>query len=105
MYDPLKIQEIKQKISVLFPDKHFYFFNAVGEDMAKEQAEIRRLITDCMSSGKFFIKQGNIEPIHHAEGERNMILEQMQSLLARCTQEMMEQKRLFTEQAGQVVSS
>ena len=50
-----------------------------------------------MSAQKCYIEQGNLEPIHHQEGERKIIVDQMLNLLQRCTLEMMDQKRVFRE--------
>ena len=40
---------------------------------------------------------GNLEPIHHQEGERKIIIDQLTNLLSRCTHEMIEQRRIFKE--------
>ena len=90
--DPLFKKEIAEKIDALFQENNFYFYDANGEDKDLEESEIKRLISDCMSSNKCYIKEGNLEPIHHQEGERKIIVDQMSNLLQRCTQEMLEQR-------------
>ena len=62
-----------------------------------EESEVERLIYDSLSAKKCFIKQGNLEPIHHQEGERKIIIDQLMNLLSRCTLEMIEQRRIFKE--------
>ena len=62
-----------------------------------EESEIKRLISDSLAAKKCCIKKGNIEPIHHQEGERKIIIDQLMNLLSRCTQEMIEQRRIFKE--------
>ena len=44
---------------------------------------------------KCHINEGNLEPLHHQEVEREIIVNQMSNLLTRCTQEMLEQKKMF----------
>ena len=44
---------------------------------------------------KCHIHEGNLEPLHHQEVEREIIVNQMSNLLTRCTQEMLEQKKMF----------
>ena len=44
---------------------------------------------------KCHIFEGNLEPLHHQEVEREIIVNQMSNLLTRCTQEMLEQKKMF----------
>ena len=88
--DPIKIKEIKEKIEIMLPEENFYFFNASMEDKDREESEIHRLIQDCIYSRRFYIKEGKLEPIHHKEGEKKIIIEQMQSLFARCTKELLD---------------
>ena len=73
--DPLKVKEIEAKINVLFPESSFYFYDATADNQYEEEREIKRLISDCMSSQACYIKQGNLEPIHHQEGERKIIVD------------------------------
>ena len=73
--DPLKVKEIEAKINVLFPEDSFYFYDATAENQIEEESEIKRLISDCMSAQKCYIKEGNLEPIHHQEGEREIIVD------------------------------
>ena len=63
--------------------------------MDQEESEIKRLIADCLTSKRYFIKNGNLEPIHHEEDERKIIVDQMSSLLTRCVNELVEQKQMF----------
>ena len=88
--DPIKVLEIRKKIDIMLPEENFYFFNASMEDQDKEESEIHRLIQDCISSRRFYIKQGTLEPIHHKEGEKKIIIDQMQSLFARCAKELID---------------
>ena len=62
--DPIHAAEIEAKIEALFLEDNFYFYNAKG-DKVEEEKEIKRLISDCLSSKKCFVKQGQLEPIHH----------------------------------------
>ena len=73
--DPLLAKEIEEKIGALFPENCFYFYNTKGENLDQEGDEIKRLILDCLSMEKCFIKKGNIEPIHHTAGERKIIVD------------------------------
>ena len=75
IYDPILKQELEDKIEVLFQQENFYFYNAKGNDEDQEDDEIKRLISDCLSSKKCFIEYGNLEPIHHQEGERKIIVD------------------------------
>ena len=79
------MEEIKAKIDVLFKEQDFYFFDAKGDDKELELAEVKRLISDSLSAKKCYIKMGNLEPIHHQEGERKIIIDQLTNLLSRCT--------------------
>ena len=65
--------------------------------MDQEDREITRLIEDCLSSKKCYIQYGNLEPIHHQEDERKIIVDQMQSLLTRCVNEMIDQQKMFIQ--------
>ena len=69
----------------MFREENFYFYDATAENLEEEESEVKRIISDCMSSQKCYIEQGNIEPIHHQEGERKIIVDQMSNLLSRCT--------------------
>ena len=73
--DPLKIKEIEAKIEVLFPISNFYFYDAKAKNSKLEEREIKRLIKDCMYAQKCYIEKGNLEPIHHQEGERKIIVD------------------------------
>ena len=49
---------------------------AEGVEFQKaEEEEIQRLIGDCTSSKRFYIKEGNIETLHHSKTEREIIVE------------------------------
>ena len=73
-YDPAKMEELENKVNYLFPDENFYFFNTLGERPHEEDGEIRRLINNSIKSDKYYIKKGNLEPIHHQEKERAHII-------------------------------
>ena len=73
--DPLHKKEIEDKVEVLFEEKNFYFYNAKGQYQNHESDEIERLIIDCMNSDRCHITNGHLEPIHHQEDERKIIVE------------------------------
>ena len=50
------MEEIAKKITYLFPDENFYFFNTLGERPEEEDKEIKRLISNSIKSDKFYIK-------------------------------------------------
>ena len=91
------MEEIQAKLDALFPENDFYFFDAKGVNKEQEESEVKRLISDSLSAQKCFIQKGSLEPIHHQEGERKIIIDQFMSLLSRCTEEMLEQRRMFKE--------
>ena len=73
--DPLFVNEIREKIEVLFQEDSFYFYNTKGKDLIKEDDEIQRLISNCLLLQKCYIEEGNLEPIHHTAGERKIIVD------------------------------
>ena len=86
--DPIRTREIEEKIDALFIYDRFYFYkanpNATEDDETNEKVEeeeIQRLIEDCITAKRCFIKEGNLETIHHLKTEREIIVDQMTSLL------------------------
>ena len=76
---------IEARIDELFPDENFYFFKIFGGDNRTnfernllEQRQLLKLIQDCMTAKRYFIKQGLLEPIHLLEDERKLLVEGMQ---------------------------
>ena len=92
--DPIRRKEIEDKIDALFIFDRFYFYkanpNAIEEESNQkaEEEEIQRLISDCFIATRCYIKKGNLETLHHMKTEREIIVDQMSSLLIRATQEM-----------------
>ena len=78
--DPKRAVEIETKIDILFPDSNFYFYDASKRDQEKvrqEESEVCRLLNDSIASTRVFLKDGNLEPIHHRVEERQLFIEQM----------------------------
>ena len=95
--DPKKRKEIEEKIDALFTDDRFYFYRASPEstegdtNQGVEEEEIQRLIVDCIQATRCYLNKGNLETLHHMKTEREIIVDQMSSLLQRATNEMREQ--------------
>ena len=89
--DPIRRKEIEDKIDALFIFDRFYFYkanpNAVEDESNQkvEEEEIQRLISDCIQATRCYIKEGNLETLHHMKTEREIIVDQMSSLLLRAT--------------------
>ena len=78
----IRRKEIEEKIDALFIFDRFYFYkaNPNGNEEANqkvEEEEIQRLIVDCIESTRCYLKEGNLETLHHMKKEREIIVDQM----------------------------
>ena len=80
--DPIRTKEIEEKIDALFIYDRFYFYKANSDtsegnenNEKVEEEEIQRLIQDCITTKKCFIKEGNLETLHHLKTEREIIVD------------------------------
>ena len=49
-YDPVRTEEIERKISIMFQDENFYFYDADGDNPIEEAKEVQRLIQNSIQS-------------------------------------------------------
>ena len=71
--NPVHEKQIEQRIEDLFPTENFYFFKIFNEKHGdaeyvrkrneKELEELLKLIEDNMSSDRYYIKKGLLEPV------------------------------------------
>ena len=65
----------------LFIFDRFYFYkanpNSVEEatNQKAEEEEVQRLIADCVKSTRCYLKEGNLETLHHMKTEREIIVD------------------------------
>ena len=74
--DPLHSKEIATKIDYILCEDNFYFYNTKGTIKDLEDQEMRRLLSNCLSQRKSFIKDGCIEKIYTNQNQRTIIIEQ-----------------------------
>ena len=55
-----------------------------------------------MNSKRYYIKSGLLEPIHLVESERKLLVEGMQTSVAKIFEEVMKSKKICEETFGQV---
>ena len=93
---------IETRIDQLFPKHNFYFYKIwkKGDQdprMDTERDQLRKLIDDNVKSNRFYIKSGLLEPVHLQEEERKLIVEGMQTSLAKMATEIKNSQELSFE--------
>ena len=81
----VRAQFIEQRIDELLKDENFIFFKifkASDKDFVLKNAielqEIKRLVDTLSTLGKFYMKQGQIEPLYITEDERKLLTQGME---------------------------
>ena len=81
----VRAQFIEQRIDELLKDENFIFFKifkASDKDFVLKNAielqEIKRLVDTLSTLGKFYMKQGQIEPLYITEEERKLLTKGME---------------------------
>ena len=91
--NPIHEKQIEQRIEDLFPIENFYFFKIFDEKHGdkeyvmkrneQELKELLKLIEDNMSSERYYIKKGLLEPVQISEEERDLLIEGMLASIAK----------------------
>ena len=68
--------------------------------MEGERDQLRKLIEDNIKSDRFYIQSGLLEPVHLQEEERKLIVEGMQTSLAKMATEIKKSQEMSYEATG-----
>ena len=61
-----------------------------------------KLINDCMSSNMYYIEKGLLEPIHQTEEERDLLVEGMQTSIAKIVSEVIKSTEICEKSFGTI---
>ena len=108
--NPIHEKQIEQRIEDLFPTENFYFFKIFNEKHGdteyvrkrneKELEELLKLIEDNMSSDRYYIKKGLLEPVQISEEERDLLIEGMLASIAKIVEEVNKSKDICLDNMG-----
>ena len=99
--NPVRVNFIEKRIDELFPLKNFYFFKIFKGESQEilernkfEQEVLLKLIKDNISSKRYFIKSGLLEPIHLTEDERDLLVDGMLTSVTKIAEEVIKSKEI-----------
>ena len=94
----------------MFPIENFYFYKIFKDGDEEyvtkrneiEQEELLKLIEDNMSSDRYFIKKGMLEPVQISEEENDLLIEGMLASIAKIFEEVNKSKDICLDITGVV---